>query len=461
MTTIIDRTTIVTADAGRRVLHDAAIAVEGDRVAALGPSGEVGALFPGAEVIDGRGKAVMPGFANCHTHFTLTLSRGIQEDFSFPSTLRFPRGVGSYLSDEGRIVMAQLGALEAIRSGTTAAFEIGSNLAVYAEAMAATGIRVVLGESAADLDQQRAASEGVFEFQEERGDAALQRIESLHERYHGTAQGRISVAVAAHAPEAVSPRLLRRLRELQDRLRTIATIHLNQSWWEVEAVKRVRGVLPTEYLFQNDYLHDRLVAGHCRCMDTREISLLGRSGAFVSFNSAIAARRGYSPRIADLEAAGCTVAMGSDNMAEDMVEVMRTGLFMERVRRGDGERPTPEDVLQWATVNGHRALGLHESGSLEVGKKADLVVIDTQRPHLVPTLRIVSAFAHQGTPTDVASVMVDGAWVMRDGVVLTMDEPSIVRDAERIGRDAWRRLLEDYPDVPLPVRLDTRPPDEP
>jgi 5-methylthioadenosine/S-adenosylhomocysteine deaminase len=118
-------------------------------------------------------------------------------------------------------------------------------------------------------------------------------------------------------------------------------------------------------------------------------------------------------------------------------------------------------VLQWATVNGHRALGLHESGSLEVGKKADLVVIDTQRPHLVPTLRIVSAFVHQGTPADVASVMVDGAWVMRDGVVLTMDEPSIVRDAERIGRDAWRRLLEDYPDVPLPVRLDTRPPDEP
>ncbi|MDA0269510.1 MAG: amidohydrolase family protein [Chloroflexi bacterium] len=455
MPTIIDHATIVSADAGRRVLYDAAIGIEDDRIVALGPSAEVHARLPGAEVVDGRGKAVMPGFANCHTHFTLTLSRGIQEDFSFPSTLKFPRAVASYITDEERTVMAQLGALESIRSGTTAAFEIGGNLEVYAEAMASTGIRIVLGETAADLDQPKAAHDGVFEYDDARGEASLERIEALHTRWHGAADGRLSVAVAAHAPEAVSPGLLRRLRDLQERLGTIATIHLNQSWWEVEAVMRVRGVLPTEYLFQNDYLHDRLVAGHCRCMETREIALLGRSGAYASFNSAIAARRGYSPRVSELAAAGCTIAMGSDNMAEDMVEVMRTGLFMERVRLGDGEQPTPEEVLQWATANGHRALGLTDSGSLEVGKKADLIVIDTQRAHLVPTMRIVSAFVHQGTPADVRSMMVDGAWVMRDGAVLTMDEPAIVAEAERIGRRAWGRLLADYPDVPLPIRLDT------
>ena len=151
--------------------------------------------------------------------------------------------------------------------------------------------------------------------------------------------------------------------------------------------------------------------------------------------------------------------MGSDNMAEDMVEVMRTGLFMERVRTGDGERPTPEDVLQWATANGHRALGLPEAGSLEVGKLADLIIVDTQRAHLVPTMRIVSSFVHQGQTRDIESMMVGGEWVMRDGEVLTMDEDAIVREAERIGRRAWRRLLEDYPDVPLPVRLDTADPD--
>ena len=150
--------------------------------------------------------------------------------------------------------------------------------------------------------------------------------------------------------------------------------------------------------------------------------------------------------------------MGSDNMAHDMIEVMRTGLFMERVRNGDGMHPTPEDVLQWATANGHRALGFTECGTIEVGKKADLIVINTQRAHLVPTMRIVSAFVHNGMPSDVESVMVDGKWVMRDGEVLTMDETTIIREAERIGRHAWKRQLEEYPDVPFPIRLDTSEP---
>lgn len=102
--------------------------------------------------------------------------------------------------------------------------------------------------------------------------------------------------------------------------------------------------------------------------------------------------------------------------------------------------------------------GLSARDTIEVGKKADLIVIDTQRSHLVPTMRIVSGFVHQGTPADIESVMVDGKWIMRDGEVLTMDEPAIIKEAERIGRRAWGRLLEDYPDVPFPIRLDTSEP---
>jgi cytosine/adenosine deaminase-related metal-dependent hydrolase len=98
-------------------------------------------------------------------------------------------------------------------------------------------------------------------------------------------------------------------------------------------------------------------------------------------------------------------------MAEDMVEAVRTALFMERVRTGDAMDPQPEDVLQWATRNGARALGLDDVGTLEPGRKADLVVLDTRRAHLVPTMRIVSAFVHNGQPADIESVMVDGTWI--------------------------------------------------
>ena len=462
MTIIIHSTTVITADTGRRVLYDAAVAIDGDRIVDVGSSSDVTSRHPRAERINGRGKAVMPGFANCHTHLTATLNRGIEEDFGFPTTLRYPKGIREYVTDDELTVMTQLGVLESMRSGTTTLHEIGS-VEPYGQAVIDSGLRFMFGVGASDVNPSKvfmrmSKEKSVFEFDEARGEASLERVKAIHSKFDGMGNDRVRVSCAAPMPERCSPWMLRRIRELSEEWDRPSSIHLNQSWWEVEAVKNTRGVLPTEYLFQNDFLWPGLIAGHCRCMDIREVQLLGRSGAPVCFISAIAARRGMSPHIFELEAYGSPIVMGSDNMAHDMIEVMRTGLFMERVRIGDGMHPTPEDVLQWATANGHRALGFTECGTIEVGKKADLIVINTQRAHLVPTMRIVSAFVHNGMPTDVESVMVDGRWVMRDGEVLTMDETTIIREAERIGRSAWKRRLEDYPDVPLPIRLDTSEP---
>jgi 5-methylthioadenosine/S-adenosylhomocysteine deaminase len=137
-------------------------------------------------------------------------------------------------------------------------------------------------------------------------------------------------------------------------------------------------------------------------------------------------------------------------MAEDMVEVMRTGLFMERVRRQDGRNPTPEEALRWATRNGYRAMGIADGGWLAEGMLADLIMIRTERSHLTPFLRPVSTFVHQGQASDVSDVMVDGAWVMRDGTVLTMDEAAIIREAEEISSRAWSRLFAERPDIEIP-----------
>jgi len=216
-------------------------------------------------------------------------------------------------------------------------------------------------------------------------------------------------------------------------------------------VKAERARLPTEYLDDLGFLNDRLIAAHCRCMESKEEERLGRAKVTVAFNSAIAARRGLSPRIADLERMGCNIAMGSDNMAEDMVEVVRTGLFMERVRRQDGRQPTPEQVHRWATVNGYRAMGTPDGGALVPGNKADLIVINLERAHLVPVMRVVSDYVHQGQGRDVEAVMVDGRWVMRDNQVLTMDEDRIVAEAQRIGKLAWRRLFEKNPNLEVPT----------
>jgi 5-methylthioadenosine/S-adenosylhomocysteine deaminase len=223
-------------------------------------------------------------------------------------------------------------------------------------------------------------------------------------------------------------------------------------------VKRTRGVSPTHYLFANDFLGPRLVAAHCRYVDASEVALLGQMAVGISNNAAIAARRGAAPPIKELQAAGCLIGMGSDNMAEDMIEVMRAGLFLERVRRNDEIYPQPEDVLQWATRGGASLLGMERKvGSLEPGKKADLLMVNLHRPHLVPTLRVVSAFVHNGQPADIESVMVDGQWLMWEGKVLTIDESDIIQQAERIGHAVWQRLVQQYPGVPFPLSLPPGP----
>ncbi len=453
MTTVIANATIVTGDAGRTVLHDAAIAVSDDRIVSVGPTAEVRKEYPDTEVVDGRGKAVFPGLINCHTHLLATGDRGILEDFGFPTRLTFPVSARSLLSADERQTLAVLGGLESIRSGGTCLLEISSNVAGYAADLAATGLRIILSENINDVDESR-LRQGEFNFDEGRADAGLQRSADLVESWHGKHDGRVSCFLAPHAPETCSPYLLRRTREMAERYGIGYTIHLSQSREEIEAVMRVRGVSPTHYLFANDFLGPDLVAAHCRYVDSAEIALLGQCGVKITNNAAIAARRGAAAPVRELQAAGCVIGVGSDNMAEDMVEVMRAGLFLERVRRNDEVYPQPEDMLEWATSGGARALGMGDiTGSLEVGKKADLFVVDLMKPHLVPSLRVVSSFVHNGQPGDITSVMVDGEWVMRDGKVLTIDEDDVVRRAEAVGHAAWRRLLERYPNVPFPINI--------
>ena len=455
MQTIIYHTTIVTADHAYAVHDDAAIVIEDDRIAALGPTDGLLARYPAAERIDGRGKAVMPGFANVHTHLSMTLARGVYEDLSPSHTPPFEGGLAPLplpqLSTEEHQVMCQLGVVEAIRSGTTLVLEDGAAIQRYAEALAASGMRFLLCERAWDRAHAAIGQPGPFEIEPALAEQGLTRIEALHTRWHGKEKGRINVGIAAWAPDMCSPQLLRELRALQQRLDAIGTIHLNQIWGEVAAVQEQRGLRPTEYLARCDFLSPRLVAAHCRCMAPDEERLLGTSGAAVAFNSAIAARRGLSPRIADLEAYGCTIALGTDNMAEDMVEVMRTALFMERVRRQDGRQPTPEQVFTWATRQGYGAIGMSDGGWLAPGNKADLILVDLRRAHLVPLLRVVSCFVHQGQARDIEAVMVDGRWLMRDGALLTLDEAAIVQEADRIGRAAWQRLFAERPELTPPA----------
>lgn len=458
-TVVFSHTTVVTVG---RVQHDVALAVTGDKIAAIGPTDQVMKTYPRAEVYDGRGKALFPGLINCHAHLAATLARGFNEDFGFPNSARLAVQPNSLLQGEEATLMVAIGALEAIRTGTTTIVENSGGIGRHAAALARTGLRCVFAESIRDsenvagpMSPEGLAKSETPKFSPKLRDDGMQRISDLFSAWHGKEQGRISVFPAAALAETASPELLQAVRAFAEKHDLGYTIHLSQSVAEVDFMVKHHGLRPPAFLDKHGFLGPRLFAAHCRYVDEGDIALLGRSRTIVSHQAGMAANRGVIPPIPALRDAGCPIANGTDNNTNDLFEVMRIALLTERIRRNDafpGVRPQPEDMLEDATLGGARAVGQNTAiGALEVGKKADLLVVDTLRAHLVPAGRIVSAWIHNGQPADIESVMIDGQFVMRDRKVLTMDEASLIAEADKVGRRIWTQVQAAGP-IAIPGR---------
>ena len=457
-TVVFTNTTVANPDT---VQDDVALAVEGSRIAAIGPTDEVLAAYPGAERVEGRGKALLPGLINCHAHMRAVVARGFNEDFGFPNTANLAVSPASLLQGEEGNLMVQVAALEAITTGTTTIVEFTGNVQRQAGVLAESGLRCVLAEGIRDTENvpgpvstrsMARSFSGTPRFSEALLDDGMQRISDLFSTWHGAGDGRVTVFPAASLTETSSPELLRAVRDFAETHDLGYTIHLNQSRAEYEFMVMHHGLRPAEYLDRHDFLGPRLFAAHARYVNDAEVALLGRSGTIISHQAGMAANRGISPPIPALRTAGCPIALGTDNNTNDVFEVMRIALLTERIRRNrDGDEvpglaPQPEDILADCTQGGALAVQQPDDlGTLEVGKKADLLVVDTLRPHLVPAGRVISALVHSGHPGDIESVMVDGRFVMRDREVLTMDADAILREADAVGRRIWSRVLEASP----------------
>ena len=458
-TVVFANTTVTNVDT---VQNDAALAVESGRIVAIGATDAVRKQYPNAEVYDGRGKALVPGLVNCHAHLAATLARGFNEDFGFPNSAKLAVQPNSLLRCDEATLMVTIGALEAIRTGTTTIVEFSSGIGRHAAALAGTGLRCVFAEGVRDSENVAGpmSPEGLAKsvtprFSPKLREEGLQRINDLFSKWHGANQGRVSVFPAASLAETSSPELMQAVRAFAEKHDLGYTIHLSQSRAEVEFMKRHHGMTPPAFLAKHGHLGPRLFAAHCRYVDDADVALLGKSGTIVSHQAGMAANRGVIPPIHKLRAAGCTIANGTDNNTNDVFEVMRIALLTERIDRDDefpGVRPQPEDMLEDCTMGGAQAVRQSTSiGSLEVGKKADILVVDTQRAHLVPAGRFLSAWIHNGQPSDIESVMIDGQFVMRDRKVLTVDEAAVVAEADRVGRRVWSEVQKAGP-IAIPGR---------
>lgn len=456
MKLLITNATVVTCDAERRVLNDEAIAISGDRIEAVGHTADLLAAYPHHERMSGRGLAVLPGFINAHTHTVLIALRGTIEDWDGEIIYRYMSPVSYTMSASERAVMAALGCLEAIRSGTTTLVDPFRHVGTYVGAMADTGLRLWLSESCADIDTRKIRF-GDYTVDEAFGQTFLDRTQALIKTWHGARGGRVNCQVAAHAPDNCSPVMLAKLKDLAKRNGLTRTCHLAQSTGEVAAIRNHYGLTPAAYLDREGFLGPDLTSAHWTYCTQADVELLAERGVQMAHCPASSSRRGlHKVPIGWIRDAGVNIAIGTDNMSEDMFQAMAIGSIVHRTGRGRNEeggvRPAAQDVLDMITLNAARSLGAEgEIGAIRPGMKADLTILDLNAPAMRPTIRLVSNIVHYGHPGLAHSVIVDGEFVMRDRKVLTVDEEALLAEAQIVTRRVWQRMIEANPDIAPPA----------
>lgn len=451
-TRLITGPTVVTVDPTRTIIRDGAVAIADKKIAAVGKRSDLEQRFPDADRIDARGQMLLPGFINLHVHCALTVTRGLGDDLGGAPVYRKDIPQGVILSPDDTYVMSMLGGLQALMFGSTTIVENYIHSQSNVKALASLGIRALVSERIHDADLFT-VRHGDYEYSTDRGKALLEANAQLIEDWHGYDDGRITCQVGPHGPDTASTSLLEQCMGLADEAGVGMFIHLAQTAGEVAQVRRQTGRSSVQHLADIGMLGPRLIAGHCAFLDDGDADLLVQSGTHVAQLPVVNAKSGWIAPVADLRAKGANVGLGTDHMIPDMVEAMRFALCVNRVADGGPQHIRAMDVLEMATINGARAIGrAAELGSIEVGKIADLVLVDLERAHLAPVLDPVANLIYAGQSADIHSVLVGGDFVVRDRAVLTVDPREVVADAQARAEQLWRSVAgwtpTDIPEAP-------------
>jgi 5-methylthioadenosine/S-adenosylhomocysteine deaminase len=425
--------TVVTMDAAGTVLRDGAVAIEGSRIAAVGQAADLDRRYPEAERIDARGSVVLPGLVNTHGHAPMVLFRGLADDLPLMEWLEkhiFP-AEAEHVDEAFVRIGTRLACLEMLRGGTTTFTDMYYFEDAIAEEADRCGIRAVLGETLIDFPAPDHAT----------WDAAVGYTRRFVERWRGHA--RITPAVAPHAAYTVSNEHLVAAHALAAELDVPLLVHVSEDRAEIERVRARTGRTTIELLDSLGILDDRLLAAHVVWPTPPEIALLAARGVGVAHcpqsNMKIAA--GVAPVPAML-AAGVAVGLGTDGAGSnndlDLWEEMDTAAKLHKVTAGDPTVLPAREALAMATIGGARALGLErEIGSLEVGKRADLVLVSASELHQAPQEPAANPYSFLVYSTkagDVHTVIVDGRIVVHGGRVQTLEEWSVRAEAAELRR---------------------------
>src|SRR5215475_8614144 len=428
---------IITLDDENRVF-EGAVAIDRGSIVAVEPSAT--AMFDLAfdDVIDGRGCALLPGFIQTHIHLCQTLFRGAADDLELIDWLKervWPMEAAH--TPESLYASARLGIAELIKGGTTCALtmETVNHTASVFRAVEESGFRATVGKCM--MDQ----GEGVPDALSEETEASISESLDLLERWNGAAEGRIRYCFAPRFAVSCTRGLLERVARLSREYGVMVHTHASENRDEIVMVERETGKRNIEYLRDVGLTAPHIVLAHCVHLDDDEIEILRSTGAHVAHcpSSNLKLASGVA-RVSEMLDRGVSVSLGADgapcNNRLDMFTEMRAAALLQKVLRGSRSLPALT-ALRIATTDGALALGLADQiGSVEVGKRADLQLINLDHLHTTPRPDPISTIVYAAEANDVESVIIDGRIVMRAGALLTLKEQDVIADA----RDQSQRL---------------------
>jgi len=414
------------------------VSIKDGRIAGIGSN----IAEPHDRVIEAGGGYVLPGFIQTHIHLCQTLFRGYADDLHLMDWLRTRVWPMEAAHTPATLrAAARLAATELVAGGTTAVLtmETVHDTEVVFEAVAESGLRATIGKCMMDFDAQ------VPKRLQEETQASLDESLAIRKRWDGAANGRLHAAFAPRFAVSCSRELLESVASLSHQQHALVHTHASESRDEMAIVKQLSGGLSNvEYLASLRLASPRLCAAHCVWVDDRDQQLLAEHDVKVLHcpGSNLKLGSGVAP-VPEMRARGITVSLGADGAAcnnrLDMFEEMRLAAVLQAMRRDPGVLPA-RDVLWMATRAGARTLGLErEIGSLEVGKRADVVVVDRDRPHLAPGPDPYSTLVYAARGSDVRTTVVDGEVLIHDFAPLRVDRREVAIEARAAAKDLAKR----------------------
>lgn len=428
MNLLIKGVTLLPMDGKEEVIKNTNIYIEGNRIAHIG---ELQKDLKVDRVIDGKNKVAMPGLINAHTHIAMSLLRNYADDLPLQEWL-----TQKIWPQEAKLVAndvywgSLLSMVEMIQSGTTTFLDMYFFMEEVGRGIEESGMRGVL-------------TRGIIE---EKGleKEKLDYTRNLYNEWNGR-DGRIKVMVAPHAPYTCSPSYLKDILDLAVELDAGIHIHLSETKKEVDDSFSEYGKSPVKHVYDLGLFKQPTVAAHCVHVDDEDIKILKGNNVSVVYNpsSNLKLASGFAP-IDKILKSGINIALGTDGSSSNnnlnMFEEIHIASIVNKAVNMDAESVKAYDAIKMATINGAKALGWsNEIGSIEVNKKADIILIDLDKPHLCPIHNVVSALAYSAQGSDVDTVIVDGKVIMEKREIKTLDIEKIMYNAQKLADNLINR----------------------